>query len=130
MVPTVVLFFLTATRTTITTTTNITLQQNNISTIDGSGGFVASTLGIYQLTAVGLSNLSFRTLVPDPITAKHYCKTLFVKFFFHQILSLADSLSVELNNLLSTVASYFSFSTGSAERDADTATQSISRFFF
>ena len=44
-------------------------------------------------------------------------------------MSLADSPSVELNDLLSTVASYFSFSTGSAERDAESTAQSISRYF-
>ena len=47
-----------------------------------------------------------------------------------QILSLADFPSVELNDLLFIVASYVSINTGSAERDADTAVQSISRSFF
>ena len=105
-------------------------EQNNVSTIGGSGGSAASTFGVYQQTAVGLSDLSIRTLVPDPISAEPYRKALIAKIFFHQILSLADSPSVELNDLISTVASYFSFSTGSAERDADTAAQSISRAIF
>ena len=129
MSPTAVLFFLTAT-TTIMATTNNTLQQNNISTIGGSGGSVASTFGIYQQTAVGLSDLSIRTLVPDPISAELYRKALTARLFFHQILSLADYPSIELNDILSTIASYFSISTGSAARDADTAAQSISRSFF
>ena len=122
MVPTAVLFFPTTTHTTIMSTTHNTLQQNNVSTIRGSGGSAASTFGIYQQTAVGLSDLSIRTLVPDPISAEPYRKALIAKRFFQQIMSLADSLSIELDDLISTVASYFSFSTGSAERDADTAT--------
>ena len=94
-----------------------------------SGGSAASTFDIYQQTVVGLSDLLIRTLVPDPISAEPYRKALIANFFFQTILSLADSPSIELNDLISTVASYFSFSTGSAERDADTAAQSISRPF-
>ena len=130
MAPTAVLFFPTATHTTIMSTTHNTLQQKNISTIGGSGGSAASTFGIYQQTVIGLSDLSIRTLVPDPISAEPCRKALIAKLFFQQILPLAVSPSVELNDLISTVASYFSFSTGSAERDADTAAQSISRSFF
>ena len=122
MAPTAVLIFPTTTHTTIMSTPHSTLQQNNISTIGGFGRSVASTFGVYQQTAVGLSDLSIRTLVPDPISAEPYRKALITKLFFRQILSLADSPSVELNDLFSTVASYFSFSTGSAERDADIAT--------
>ena len=130
MAPTVVLIFPTTTHTTIMSTTHNTLQQNNISTIGGSGGSAASTFGVYQQTAVGLSDLLIRTLVPDPISVEPYRKALIAKLFFRQILSLADSPSVELNDLLFTVASYFCFSTGSAERDANIAAQSISRAIF
>ena len=130
MAPTAVLFFPTTTHIPIMSTTHNTLQQNNVNTIGGSGGSAASTFGIYQQTAVGLSDLSIRTLVPDPISAVPYRKALIAKLFFQKILSLADFPSVELNDLISTVASYFSFSTGSAERDADTAAQSNSRPFF
>ena len=130
MAPTAVISFFTTTHTTIMTTSNNTLQQNNNSTIGGSGCSVASTFGVYQQTAVGLSDLSIRTLVSDPISAEPYRKALIAKLFFYQILSLADSPFVELNDLLSTIASYFSISTGSDERDTDTAAQSISRSFF
>ena len=130
MEPTAVLFFPTTTHTTIMSTTDNILQQKNVSTIGGSGGSTASTFGIYQQTAVGLSDLSIRTLVPDPISAEPYRKALVAKLFFQQTLSLAESPSVELNDLISIVASYFSFSTGSAKRDADTAAQSISCSFF
>ena len=118
------------THTTIMSTTHNTLKQNNISIIGGSDGSAASAFGIYQQTAVGLSDLSIRTLVPDPISAVPYRKALIAKLFFRQILSLADCPFVELNDLLSTVLLNFSFSTGSTERDADTAAQSISRTFF
>ena len=130
MAPTAVISFFTTTHTTIMTKTNNTLQQNNISTIGDSGSSIASTFGVYQQISVGLSDLSIRTLVPDPISADPYRKALIVKLFFRQILSLADSPSVELNDLLFTVASYFCFSTGSAERDANIAAQSISRAIF
>ena len=71
-----------------------------------------------------------RTLVPGPIRAEPYRKTLIDKLFFCQILSLVDSPSIKFNKLLFTIASYFSISTGFTERDADTAAQSISRSFF
>ena len=77
-----------------------------------------------------MSDLSIRTLVPDPVSAEPYRKALIAKPFFRQILSLADPPSIELNELLSTVASYFRTSTGSAERDVDIADQSISHFYF
>ena len=73
------------------TTTNNTLQQSNISTIGGFGGSVASTYGVYQQTAVDLSDLSILILVPDPISTEPYHKALISKLFFHQILSLSDS---------------------------------------
>ena len=77
-----------------------------------------------------MSDLSIRTRVTDPNGAEPYRKALIAKLFFCHILPLANSTSVELNDLLSTVASYFSIRTGSAERDADTAAQSLSRSFF
>ena len=110
------------------TTTNNTLPQNNITTI--IGGSVGSNFGVCQQITVGLSELSIRTLVPDPISANPYYKALITKFFFHKILSLAESPSVELNDLLSTVDSYFSINTESAERELDTSTHSISHPFF
>ena len=45
-------------------------------------------------------------------------------------MSVADFPFVELNDLLSIVASYFTINTGSAEREADTAVQSSSRFLY
>ena len=77
-----------------------------------------------------MNELSIRTLVPDPTSAEPYRKALIIRLLFRQILTLADSPSVELNDLLSTVASYFTINTGSAEREADTAAQSIFQSFF
>ena len=45
-------------------------------------------------------------------------------------MSVADFPFVELNDLLSIVASYFTINTGSAKREADTAVQSSSRFLY
>ena len=109
----------------------IIFHKNNITTIiGGSGGSVGSNFGVYQQITVGLSNLSIRTLVLDTISSEPYRKALIANLYFHQILSLADSPSVGLNDLLSTVASYFSINTRFAEREADTAARSISRSFF
>jgi len=77
-----------------------------------------------------LSELTIRTLVPDPISAEPYRKALIEKIFFHQILSLSDSPPVSFNDLIATVASYFDINTGSAEMETETATQSIFRSFF
>ena len=76
-----------------------------------------------------MSELSIRTLVPDPISVKPYRKALIAKLLFRQILSLTDSPSVEINDLLSTVASYFTVNTGSTEREVNTAAPSIYRSF-
>ena len=131
MAPTVILFLLPTRYTTIMTKCNTTLSQNNMSTIiGGSDGSVASNFCVYQQTTVGLSELSIHPFISDPISAEHYHKALIAKLFFRQILSLADYSSVELNDLLSTVASYSTINTGSAERKADTASQSISRSSF
>ena len=80
-------------------------------------------------TPVGLSDLSIRTVVPDPISAKPYRKALIAKLFLHQILSFTDSPSVSVNDLMATVAVYFDINTGSAEREAEAAAKSISRSF-
>ena len=41
--------------------------------------------GIYQLTPVGASDATIRTLVPVPISALPYRKALIDQFFFRQI---------------------------------------------
>ena len=94
-----------------------------------NSGSSLENFGVYRQTPVELSELSIRTLVPVPISAEPYHKTLIVKLFFHQILSLADSPSVSVNDLMTTVAAYFDINTGSAEREAEAAAQSISRSF-
>ena len=95
-----------------------------------NSGSALANFGVYMQTPVGLSELSIRTLIPDPISAELYRKVLIAKLFFHQILSLTDSPSVSVNDLMVTVAAYFNINTGSAEREAESAAQSISRSFF
>ena len=110
---------------------NITLFNNNILTIiGGSGGSVASNFGVSQQTTVCLSELPIRTLIPNSIITESYSKALITMLFFRQILFLADSPSVELNDLLFTVNSYFAINTGSAKREVYTIVQSISCYFF
>ena len=102
-----------------------------MSNLGGGGiGSVFVNLGVHQQTPVRLSELSIRTLVPDNISADPYHKALIAKLFFHQILSLTDSPPVSFNDFLATVAAYFDINTESAERDAEAASQSISRCFF
>ena len=96
----------------------------------GSSGSIFANLGVYQQIPVRLSELSFRTLVPDNISADSYHKALIAKLFFHHILSITDFPPVSFNDLLATVAAYFDINTESAEKDAEAAAQSISRSFF
>ena len=113
------------------TSTNNTIHNNNITNLGGgSGGSSFANFGVYQQTPVGLSELSIRTLVPDAISAEPYRKASIAKLFFHHILSLTDSPYVSFNDLLATVAAYFDINTGSTEREAEAAAQSISRLFF
>jgi len=131
MAPTAVLFLSHDHTNTTMTSTNNTLHNNNITNLGGgSGGSSFANFGVYQQTPVGHSELSIRTLVPDAISAEPYRKALIAKLFFYQILSLTDSPSVSFNDLFDTVAAYFDINTGSAEREAEAAAQSISRSFF
>ena len=112
------------------TSNNNTLSNNNISTLTADiSGSALSNFGLYQQTLVGLSELSIRTLVLYAISAETYGKVLIEKISFRQILSLSDSPSVSFNDLTTTIASYFDINTGSAEKEAEAAAQSISWFF-
>ena len=111
----------------IMTSNNNTLSNNNISTLTADiSGSALSNFGLYQQTLVGLSELSIRTLVLYAISAETYGKVLIEKISFRQILSLSDSPSVSFNDLTTTIASYFDINTGSAEKEAEAAAQSIS----
>ena len=44
-----------------------------------------NSFGVYQLTPVGASDATIRTLVPVPISALPYRKALIDQFFFRQI---------------------------------------------
>ena len=74
---------------------------------------------IYQITTVGASEETIRTLVHIPISAPTYRKALITKTFFRQILNHTISLSVSISDLVSTVAIYFDMSTTMAEKEAE-----------
>ena len=54
-----------------------------------------------------------------------YHKALITKLFFRQILGYADSPSISVSDLISTVASYFDMNTAMAEREVESAFVSI-----
>ena len=70
---------------------------------------------IYQMTTVGASEETIRTLVHIPISAPTYRNALITKNFFRQILNHTISLSVSISDLVSTVAIYFDMSTAQGE---------------
>ena len=113
------------------TSTNTTIHNKNVSTLGTTNSSSAfAYFNMYQQTPVGLSKLSIWTLVLDNISSEPYRKALIAKIFFLQTLSLSDSPSVSFNDLMATVAAYFDINTGFPEREAETATQSIYRYFF
>ena len=112
------------------TSTKTIINNNNISTLGASSsGSTFANFGVYQQTPIGLSEHSIRTLVPDNINAEPYRKVLITKLFSHHILSLIDSPTVSLNDLMATVAACFDINTGSAEYEVEIAAPSISCSF-
>ena len=100
--------------------------SNNYSSLTAStGGPRTSHFGIYQQTDV-----TIRTLVPAAISVEHYRKALITKFFFRQILPLADATYVSFSDLMTTVALHFSINTGLSKRESDAAVISIRSNFF
>ena len=61
--------------------------------------------------AVYASDTTTSTLVPIPISTSPYCKALISKLLFRQILDYADSPSISIGELVTTVVSYFDMST-------------------
>ena len=113
------------------TSTNDTINNNDISNLGGgSSGSTFANFGVYQQTPIELSELSIQTLVPDNINAEPYRKVLITKLFSHHILSLIDSPTVSLNDLMATVSACFDINTGSAEWEVKIAAPSISCSFF
>ena len=94
-----------------------------------NSGSALVNFGVHMQTPVGLSEFSIRILVPVPISVESYRKALIANLFFHQILSLVDFLSVSINDLMATVATYFDINTRSTERKAEAAAQTIFRSF-
>ena len=99
-----------------------------ISAVEGS--LVSSHFVVYQLTTVGSSDFSKRTLVPVAISAVPYRKALITTIFFRQILALADTLPVSFSTLMTTVASYFSLNTDATEREVEAAVAIICSIYF
>ena len=90
---------------------------------------VSSNFGVYQQISIGSSDISTHTLVPDAISAESDRKALIVKLFFRKIINLSDTPSVFFSDLMSIVASYFGFNTGSAERETETTIIDIRNAF-
>ena len=118
MTPTAVLSESTTTYTAINTASNNNQSIPTRST--DQHGF-----GVYQLTTVGASDATIRTLVPVSISTSLYRKALITTLFFRQILGYTESPSVSFSNLVTTVATYFDTSTAITERVAETAVDSI-----
>ena len=81
--------------------------------------------GVYQLTTVGASVATICTLVTVFISVPLYRKVLIAKLSFRQILGHTGSPSISCSNLVTTVATYFDISIAMAEREAETAANSI-----
>ena len=81
--------------------------------------------GVYQLTTVGSNEAIIHTLVPVSSSAPPCCKALITKLSFRQILGHAGSPSISCSDLVTTIATYFDMSTAMAEREAETAADSI-----
>ena len=87
--------------------------------------FDSHGFGVCQLTTVGTSDATIRTLVLIPISASPYRKVLIAKIFFRQIFGYVDSPSISINDLVSTVSLYFDMSTATAEWEAEAAAIAI-----
>ena len=125
MAPTTVFIKPTTTKTIMNSFAPNTLTNNTLSLSNEINGPTSSYFGVYKQTSVGSGDVFVRKLVPAAISADTYRKALIAKIFFRQILSLTDASSVSFSNLMSAVVSYFSLSTGSAEREAETAVATI-----
>ena len=88
-------------------------QISSVSSSDLQG------FGVFQLTTVGASDATIRTLVPVSISVFPYRKVLIATLFFLQILGSADCPSISISDLVSTVASYFDMSTAMAKRETE-----------
>ena len=74
---------------------------------------------------VGASDASICTRVLVSISAFPYRNTLIAKMLFRQILGYADSPSISISDLVSTVVSYFDMSTAMTERETKAVAISI-----
>ena len=115
----------TTTKTIMNSTAPNTITNNALSLSNRINGSTSSHFGVYQQTLVGTSDVSIRTLLSAAISATPHRKALIAKLFFRQILALTNTLSVSFRNLMTTVASYFSLNTSTAEKEAETTVKTI-----
>ena len=104
----------------LNSTTSNNRRNNNFPLPTSIGGSDSSHFGVYQQTSVGSGDVTIRTLAIAPISAEPYRKVLIAKIFFRQIISLTDTPYLSFSDIMTTIASYFSLNTGSAEREAET----------
>ena len=64
------------------------------------------------------------------ISAAPYRKALIAKIFFRQIFALTDTTFASFSYLITTVASYFTLTIGSADRETETTVANIRSNFF
>ena len=109
MTPTAVLSKSTTTHTAMNTASNNN-QSISARSTDQHG------FGVYQLTAVGASDATIRTLVPVSISNLPQRKAFIAKLFSHQILGHAGSPFISFSNLVTTIDIYFDMSAAMTER--------------
>ena len=88
-----------------TTRTAMTTALNNNKSVPARST-AQHGFGVYQLTTVGASKATIRTLVPVTISAPPYRKALIAKFVFRKILGHAGSPSISCSDLVTSVAIY------------------------
>ena len=89
-----------------------------------------SFFGAFQDTAVEISDLTIRTIIPPNISIEKYRKAMIVIFFSLYSFSLSSFPFVFISDLSVTVAAYFTLPTGSIEREAKRIVGSILNTFF
>ena len=88
------------------------------------------TVGKFQRIFVGTSDKTIRIPVVLPMRETPYCKALVAQHCFRKIRYLVTNNMSSYGYLISTVASYFDFETGTAEAGSESATLLAHREIF